>query len=61
MEYHSKPRHRSINGVHIGVKLLYEQSGHLKGFSHREAHPREQNALGRGMSRNSDRMTWHSE
>ena len=35
--------------------------GHLKGFSRRDSQPRELNALGRGVSRKSDRMIWHSE
>ena len=36
-------------------------SGNLEGFSQREAHLQELIALGRGVSRKSDRITWHSE
>ena len=36
-------------------------SEHLKGFSHKEAHPWEWNASGREVSGKSDRMTWRFE
>ena len=53
----SKHRYRGIDGVHVGVNSCMNMSGHLEGFSYREAHPCELNASGRGMSGKLDKMT----